>query len=317
MNYHIGIDLGGTNIAVGIVDDACQILARGNRKTNPALGFEGLVKEIADTAWQAVADAGFDRHCITSVGMGTPSCVNPRTGRLVNANNLGWINVPLQDEIQQYFSQEVKIANDADCAALGEATVGAAAGCDNAIMVTLGTGVGGGIILDGKIYSGADKMGSEIGHTKLVFNGEKCSCGQRGCLEAYASATALIRQARRAMAGDSGGMLYRLTGGNPLALEAKTVFDAAQAMDRTAQELLDQYISYLAAGISTLVALYRPQVVVVGGGISRQGDYLIRPLREKLYGMTFAAKEIGIPEILAAKLGNNAGIVGAARLGYL
>lgn len=317
MSCHIGIDLGGTNIAVGIVDENNRICARQNRKTNAGQPFEKLVKDIGETAMEAVKNAGLEEDMIDSVGMGTPSCINPRTGRLVNANNLGWINVPLREEIQKYFSREVKIANDADCAALGEVTAGAASGYRNAIMVTLGTGVGGGIIQNGRIYSGADGMGSEIGHMKLVYGGERCSCGQKGCLEAYASATALIRQAREAMIRDPESKMNLLTGGDTDRVEAKTVFDAAHAMDKTAIEVLDRYYGYLAGGISTLITLYRPEVIIIGGGISRQGDYLLKPLEKKIFEETFAAREIGIPKLMAASLGNDAGIIGAARLGYL
>lgn len=262
-------------------------------------------------------NSGIERSRITSVGMGTPSCVNPKTGRLVNANNLGWIDVPLKSEIQQYFEHDVKIANDADCAALGEVVAGAASEYDNAIMVTLGTGVGGGIIINRRIYSGADGMGSEIGHTKLIYGGERCTCGKRGCLEAYASATALIRQAKEAMSENPESILNWLTDGQTDRVEAKTVFDAAHEEDKAALQVLDTYLAYLAGGIATLVTLYRPQAVIIGGGISRQGDYLLKPLREKIMEETFAANEIGIPVILAAKLGNDAGIIGAARVGYM
>lgn len=317
MDYHVGIDLGGTNIAVGIMDDECRIVARGNRKTNASLGFCGLVKNIADIATETMEHSGIEQNRMVSVGMGTPSCINPKTGRLVNANNLGWVDVPLKQEIQQYFKQDVKIANDADCAALGEVAAGAAKAYDNAIMVTLGTGVGGGIIVNRRIYSGADSMGSEIGHTKLVYGGERCTCGKRGCLEAYASATALIRQAKQAMLEYPASLLNDLTEGNPDRMEAKTVFDAAHEMDERAMQVLDQYLGYLAGGIATLITLYRPQAIIIGGGISKQGDYLLNPLRERIRQETFAADEIGLPDILAAKLGNDAGIIGAARLGYM
>lgn len=317
MGFHLGIDLGGTNIAVGIVDENNQICARQNRKTNTGQSFEQLVKDIAMTALEAVKNAGLKEDMIDSVGMGTPSCINPKTGRLVNANNLGWINVPLPEEIQKYFSRKVKIANDADCAALGEVTAGTASGYQNAIMVTLGTGVGGGIIQNGRICSGADGMGSEIGHIKLIYGGERCSCGQKGCLEAYASATALIRQAKEAAKKYPESKMNLLTCGDIERVEAKTVFDAAHAMDKTAIEVLNRYYGYLAGGLSTLITLYRPEVIIIGGGISSQGDYLLKPLKEKIFEETFAAKEIGIPKLMTASLGNDAGIIGAARLGYL
>ncbi len=317
MGYYLGIDLGGTNIAVGIVDAHNKIIARRNRKTNTHQSFESLVMEIAITAKEAVECAGLKEDDVDSVGMGTPSCINPKTGNLVNANNLGWINVPLRREIQKYFLKKVAIANDADCAALGEVTAGSASGYQNAIMITLGTGVGGGIIQNGKIYSGADGMGSEIGHIKLIYGGKKCSCGQKGCFEAYASATALIQQTKEAAFQNKECSIHLLSGTDPEKIDAKTVFDAAHRKDETALEVLDQYYNYLAGGISTLITLYRPEVIIIGGGISNQGECLIKPLKEKIYEQTFAAKEIGIPELRVASLGNDAGIIGAAKLGYL
>lgn len=314
MEYRLGIDLGGTNIAVGLVDEENRIVNRNTKKTDASRSFEYLVKEIANTAKELLKISGIAERDISAVGMGTPSCINPLTGRLVNANNLGWIDVPLQDEIQKYFEHKVRIANDADCAALGEIKAGAAAGCLNAILLTLGTGVGGGIIQDGRIYSGADGMGSEIGHTKLVYQGKRCSCGQRGCFEAYASATALIGQARETVFQNPTSLINELCDGNLEKIDAKTVFDAAHAEDPVALKIIDQYYNYLAGGISTLITLYRPEMILIGGGISNQGDYLTKPLKAKVYEQTFAAKEIGIPQIKTALLGNDAGIIGAANL---
>lgn len=314
MKYYAGIDLGGTNIAAGITDEQGNIIAKYSAKTNADRSFEAIVKDIAETAYKAIEAAGLSINDISALGLGTPSCINPRTGLLVNANNLNWRNVPLFDEMKKHFNIPLYIQNDAACAALGEAVKGAANEYDNVVMVTLGTGVGGGVILNKKIFNGCDSMGAEIGHTKLVYNGRPCTCGQKGCFEAYASATALISQARNVVKVNPQSVMYDMCGGDLSAMNAKIPFDAAKKGDITAGAVVEKYMDYLAAGLSSLIALFRPQAVIIGGGISTEGDYLIKPLKERLYNCTFSAEQIDIPEIVAAKLGNDAGIIGAAML---
>lgn len=315
MKYYLGIDLGGTNIAAGVTDEQGNIINKFSRKTNAnVMNFGRLVSHIAATAKETVSLSGLCAECITAVGMGTPSCINPSNGLLVNANNLGWKNVPLQSEVQKHFNVPVYIQNDAACAALGEAVKGSAAGYDSALMVTLGTGVGGGIILNGRIFNGCDSMGAEIGHTKLVSGGLPCTCGQKGCFEAYASASALTEQACIAAKEFPESVMNEMCGNELSEMNAQIPFKAAKAGDRAAAEVIERYIYYLASGLSSLTAVFRPQVIVIGGGISGQGNYLIEPLRKKLYGLTFSAEQIGIPEVVCASLGNDAGIIGAAML---
>ncbi len=314
MRYYIGIDLGGTNIAVGITNEYGDIIEKHSKKTNPEKPFEMLVSDIAKTAKETVCKAGLSMSDISAVGLGTPSCINPQTNLLVNANNLNWQNVPLYDELKKHFNVPVFIQNDAACAALGETIKGTASEYDDVVMVTLGTGVGGGIILNKRIFNGCDSMGAEIGHTKLVHNGLPCTCGQNGCFEAYASATALINQAKKAAKSNPESLMTKLCGGDLNEMNAKIPFDAEKQGDITAISVVDQYIDYLAAGISSLIVIFRPQIILLGGGISAEGDHLIEPLRKKLSDVTFSAKQIGIPEIAVATLGNDAGIIGAAML---
>ena len=297
---YIGIDLGGTNIAVGVCDDIGNILHRTSAKTNAAQPVEELVSDIADTVFSLLKAHSLTMSDIAAVGMGTPSCIDPKSGLLVNANNLGWRNVPLYDEMKKHFDVPVFIQNDAACAVLGEMRSGAAKGCENVLMVTLGTGVGGGIILGGRLWNGCDNMGVEIGHTKLVYGGLKCSCGQRGCLEQYASATALIRQYNETTNGSVSS--------------AKEIFDRAESGEETALAVIDSFADYLAAGLSSLIAVFRPEIILIGGGLCVQEKLLLKPLESKLMDCTFAAKEIGIPRVCAAKLGNDAGMIGAAML---
>lgn len=314
MKFYIGVDLGGTNIAAGVTDENGSIKALYSSRTDAKKSFEELVCDIADTAYKAVEKAGLSMKDISALGLGTPSCINPKTNLLVNANNLNWQNVPLYDEMKKHFDIPLYIQNDAACAALGEVICGCAADYENAIMITLGTGVGGGIILDKKIFNGCDSMGAEIGHTKLVYNGLLCTCGQRGCFECYASATALINQAKDAAADCPESLLNEMCNNNPTLMNAKTPFDAAKKGDATAIAVIDRYMDYLAAGVSSLVAVFRPQAVIIGGGISAQGEELINSLKKKLYSCTFSAQQIDIPQLLIARLGNNAGIIGAAML---
>jgi len=314
MKYYLGIDLGGTNIVAGVVDESYNIIVKHSEKTPVGLSFPDTVAVIAETAKIAVDKAGFRLEDMQSVGLGTPSCINPETNLLVHANNLGWINVPLYDEMKKHFNIPLFIRNDADCAALGEVLAGAAKDYNDALMVTLGTGVGGGIILNRKIFSGCDNMGSEIGHTKLVFNGVQCTCGQYGCLESYASATALINQTKEAIKNHPESVLNELCGGDMSLVNAKTAFDGMRQGDETAIKIVDQYISYLAAGLSTLICIFRPKVIILGGGVSNERETLLTPLQEKLVLNTFSGTEIGVPPVIIAKLGNDAGIIGSAML---
>lgn len=314
MRRFVGIDLGGTNIAAGIVDEQGTILHKGSIKTNTQQPFEGLVADIAKIAYQVVEAAGLQMKEISSVGLGTPSLINPKTKLLVNANNLGWRNVPLPAELGKYFPIPLYIRNDADCAALGEVMAGAAKDCDNALMITLGTGLGGGIVLNRRIFNGCDHMGAELGHTKLVYGGIRCTCGQYGCLESYASATALIRQTREAIAAHPESAMAALCQGDLSKVDARLAFDAARAGDPVAAAVVDQYVSYLAAGLSSFVVIFRPDVILIGGGVSNAGEALLRPLREKLRNCTYAAEEIGVPPVVRAQLGNDAGLIGAALL---
>lgn len=224
MRYYVGIDLGGTNIAMGITEENGRIIKRHSAKTNANQNFEALVEDIADVAKKAVKAAGLQTENISAVGMGTPSCIDPKTNLLVHANNLNWKNVPLYYEMKKHFDVPVFIQNDAACAALGEAVSGAAVSYDNVLMITLGTGVGSGIIINKKIFNGCDGMGAEIGHTKLVHNGIPCSCGQKGCFEAYASAAALIRQAKKTSTDDPQSLMNDMCEGDLSSMNAKIPF---------------------------------------------------------------------------------------------
>lgn len=312
--YYLGLDVGGTNIVAGVMDANFNMLAKESTATRAGRSVEEITADMADVSKKAVASAGFTLDDISSWGIGMPSYVNPKTNRLVHANNFGWKNIPIYEYLEKHIQLPTYIANDANCAAYGEVLAGAAGDYTDAVMLTLGTGVGGGVIQNKKIYSGFDNMGAELGHTKLVYNGIRCTCGQKGCIESYCSSTALIRRTREAVEEQPDTLILELCHQDKMRIDGEIVFEAAKKGDALAVQIIDEYISYLAAGISTFITIFRPEVIILGGGMAHAGDFLLEPLNEKLYTSTFAAEEIGIPKVIRAKLGNDSGIIGAAFL---
>lgn len=308
--YRIGIDLGGTNIAAGVVDEAQRIVAEVSLPTGAERRPEEVAADICRAAELAMAKAHITAAHCASVGIGSPGTCDSRSGTVVRAYNLGWFNVPVCDMVTRRLALPCRLSNDANCAALAETVAGAAAGCRNMILVTLGTGVGVGIVSDGKLLEGVGGTGAEAGHSILVLDGEPCTCGRKGCWEAYASATALIRQGRRAALAQPQSQLASYGD----ALTAKDVFDAADAGDEAAQAVLSQYYIYVAAGITDLVNILGPEMILIGGGLSRQGERLLSPVREYVAANCFGGHDRLPPVIRCAKLGNEAGIIGAAAL---
>jgi len=312
--YYLGFDLGGTNMVAGVVDESYRIISKESVPTQAGRPIEEITSDMAEVSKKAVSRAGLGLTDISSWGIGMPSYVNPKNNLLVHANNFGWKNVPIYDYLKKHISLPIYIANDANCAAYGEVLAGAASEYTDVIMLTLGTGVGGGIVMNKKIYSGYDNMGAELGHTKLVYNGVRCTCGQNGCLESYCSSTALIRQTRELVETNPDTLIMDMCKYDTDRINGEIIFESARQGDPLALRIVDEYISRLAAGISTFITIFRPETIILGGGIAHAGDLLLEPLNEKLYSSTFAAEEIGIPRIIRAKLGNDAGIIGAAFL---
>ena len=307
--YRIGIDLGGTNIAVGVVDSAYHLVAEADVPAGAQRPAEQVVADMCRAVELALDKAGLTARDCASIGVGAPGTCDPDRGVVVCAYNLGWFHVPVCAMLTAHFGLPARLSNDANCAALAETVAGAAVGCRNMILITLGTGVGGGIILDGKIVSGLGGAGGEPGHSLLVLDGEPCTCGRRGCWEAYASATALIRQGKRAAAAHPDSLLNDYP-----ALTGRDVFNAADRGDAAAQAVLEQYYVYVAAGITDLVNTLAPEMVLIGGGISRQGERLLAPVRRYVSANCFGGEQRPQPVLRAAQLGNEAGIIGAAAL---
>ena len=309
--YRIGIDLGGTNIAVGLVNEKYEIVAHHSVPTGATRPAEQVISGMGDAVDAVLAKAGVSIAECESIGIGSPGNCDSERGIVARAYNLGWFDVPVCDMLHQRFGIPVRLSNDANCAALAETVAGAAVGCENMVLITLGTGVGGGIIIDGKIYAGMRSAGAELGHMLLVLDGEQCTCGRRGCWETYASATALIRQAQKAAADHPQSLLAQLA---PEQITGLSVFEAADKGDTTAQAVIDRYCQYVAAGFTDLVNALAPEMILLGGGISRQGERILAPMREYVMNNCFGQKDGAIPVIKAAALGNEAGIIGAAAL---
>ena len=307
--YRIGIDLGGTNIAVGVVNENYEIVAHHSVPTGASRPAENVIRDMGNAVEAVLVKAGVSIDQCESMGIGSPGTCDSEQGVVARAYNLGWFDVPVCAMLHERFGIPVRLSNDANCAALAETVAGAAIGCENMVLITLGTGVGGGIIIDGKIYAGMRSAGAELGHTLLVLDGEPCTCGRKGCWETYASATALIRQAKKAAAEHPESLLAQAEEITGLA-----VFQAADKGDAVAQAVIDQYCVYVAAGFTDLVNSLAPEMILLGGGISRQGERILAPMREYVMNNCFGQKDGAIPVIKAAALGNEAGIIGAAAL---
>ena len=314
--YYVGIDLGGTNIKAGIVDGQGKILAEAFCKTQAQRPYQDIVRDMAGCVMQALKNAKMTTDDILSVGIGIPGYANQKTGTGAFCTNLGWYDVPLQAEIRKYFDLHIAIDNDATVAGYAESIAGVSKNAESSVFLTLGTGVGGGIVIHGRPWSGAHGIGSEVGHMTLSVDGVPCNCGNNGCMEKYTSATAIIRMARQAcMTYPDSAMMLRAEG-DLNRINAKTVIDAAKANDRAALEVFDEYCKYLAIAINNIIAFLDPEMIVLGGGVSHAGNFLLEKVKEKV-PRYLLYKTLPYPEICLASLGNEAGMIGAAMIGKL
>ena len=315
--YKIGVDLGGTNIAVGVIDSENKIIGISKRKTNTPRPAKEIFDDINLCIADAIADAGLTAAQISSIGVGTPGSVDHSTGVILYANNLAFAHVPAVEYINEKFPGiKVYIDNDANCAALGEALAGCGKGKKSFIAVTLGTGVGGGIVLDGKLLVGCNDAGGEIGHMVISYDGEACNCDRVGCWERYASATALVNQTKAAMLADKNSKMWELCEGDIEKAGGRTAFDGMRLGDETAKKVCDDYIKYIAYGTVNLVNIFQPELICFGGGICNEGETLLAPLREYIAKWRYSKHQEKQTEICRATLGNDAGIIGAALLEY-
>ncbi|MBQ7363466.1 MAG: ROK family protein [Clostridia bacterium] len=318
--YTIGIDLGGTNIAVGLCDESLNIKDKISAPTGASRAPEMIVKDMAALAKKLIDRNHISGDDVAYVGIATPGTVDPRAGVVEYNNNIRMKNFPIVETFRKYMPvPKVYVENDANAAALGEALVGSGRGSDSLIMITLGTGVGGGIVIDGRIFSGSvNTSGAELGHTVIVAGGRQCTCGRRGCLEAYASATALTAITEEKMHE------LELKGIPSLLFEeqsregrvsARTAFNAAARGDKYASALIEDYIGYLAEGVTNMINIFQPKILCIGGGVSGEGENLIRPLEERVSRDQYTRDSKKKTKVAVATLGNDAGIIGAAALG--
>lgn len=311
--YYLGVDLGGTNIACAVVSREGQILGKASIPTALPDTAENIAGRIVTCCRMAVEKTGCSMEEIASVGIGTPGIANAEEGIVEYSCNLGFSNTPLSELVGTPLGKPVYLENDANAAALGEFAAGCGNGSHSLIAITLGTGVGGGVVLQGKLLTGFNFAGAEIGHFVMYHGGEPCGCGRKGCFEAYCSATALIRQTKRAMEAHPESLMWK----NCPDLEkvdGRTSFDAMAAGDETARAVVRQYQEYLADGLTSIINIFQPEVLCVGGGICNQGETLLGPVRAIIDKEDYARDSKRRTKVVRATLGNDAGIIGAALL---
>jgi glucokinase len=316
--YRIGIDLGGTNIAAGLVNEKGEIVKKLSVPTNADRAAEEIAADIVKLCHGVCNESGVSADEVLSVGIATPGIADDESGEVVYANNLPFRHFPIRKLVSEgFYNKPVHIANDANAAALGEAAFGAANGTSNSVMITLGTGVGGGIIIDKKIFCGSNGAGGELGHIVIEYNGQPCSCGRKGCWEAYSSATALIRMTKEKIeechAAGRPTIMDELVAKKGK-VSGITAFAAMREGDEAAKEVVDTYLRYLAIGLGNIVNIFQPEVISLGGGISNEGQSLVEAIVPLVQKEQYGGGIVHVAEIKIAKLGNDAGIIGAAML---
>ncbi len=306
--YRIGVDIGGTNIAVGIVDESVKIIARASTPTKVGRDFDLIIEDMGKLIINILKENNISLDNVASIGIGAPGVLDNKSGTVCDIANIHWMNYPIREKLQKYVDLPVFMGNDANVAAWAEYLNGCGKGSENFVLLTLGTGVGGGIIINGKLYAGSHNVAAEIGHTFLKAGGEQCGCGNKGCLETYCSATALIRDARRAVKNYPASSIAGAE-----VISAKTVLDAAANGDELGVKLFENYVHDLSMAVASVVNFLDPEIVALGGGVANAGEFLLEPVRKEF------VKYIAFPtlcktKVLQAQMGNDAGIIGAALL---
>lgn len=310
--YCVGVDIGGMSVKIGVVDENGKILKKDRVVTDVEGGPHKIISDIGNLI-RSLVDIN-DRDFL-GVGIGCPGAINSAQGTVDRAFNLNWHHVAIVDELSRMINRRIKVSNDANVAALGETMFGVGRAYTDTIFLTLGTGVGGGIVLNGKLYEGNESKGAEMGHMVLVVDGEQCSCGRRGCMEAYCSATALIRETKKAMVADKSSDMWQFS---PTLeeVDGRTAFECSKKGDKAANAVVDYYIKYLGEGMLNFANIFRPQAIILGGGVCAQGDYLIYKLKDYCKDRNYGFADTPRFDILTAQLGNDAGMIGAAGLIY-
>lgn len=317
MSYIIGVDIGGTNIVCGLIDTKHpeHILAKSSVKTLAPRSCDSICDDIFDMCIKLCEQANISYSDIESIGVGCPGII--QNGVVKFAGNLHFTDEPLAELLTAKANKPVTLCNDGSAAAYGEYICGAGKGRSSLIAVTIGTGIGGGIIINGKIFEGFNNAGSEIGHIIIEKDGRQCGCGNKGCFEAYCSATALIIDTLTAMQINKASKMWSLCGGDISRVSGKTAFEGARLKDKTAEDVIDGYLEHLAFGVHNLITLFQPEVICLGGGISNEGEALLNPLLEKISKMSITPEETPSTTVMLAVLGGDAGVIGAAMYSVL
>ncbi len=314
--YYIGIDLGGTNIACGLVDVSGKLLLKKSCKTGAQRSADAIMTDMANLVESVILESGVEKEKVAFCGIASPGIANSETGVIEYSCNLpSFLNFNIVEDLKKRTGiARVGLENDANCAAKGEAEAGAAKGCRSSVFITLGTGVGGGVILDGKIFHGFNFAGAELGHCVIEKDGLPCSCGRKGCWEVYSSATALCRITKEEMEKNKESLMWSLCKGDLSHVDGRTAFDAWRQGDESAKKVLDLFTSYLGTGITNMVNIFQPEIISVGGGISAEGEALLGPVRKILEAEQYSRMCEKKTVLKKAELGNDAGIIGAALL---
>lgn len=309
---YIGVDIGGMSLKIGVVNELGEIISKFTMNFDKNIPQDEMIKSLAIKINEHIKENNYTD--VKGIGVSCAGVVNTKTGYCDFSANLNWINLDICGILKKYTSLDTKIANDANCAVLGEVKFGVAKNYHNVVMLTLGTGVGGGLYLDDKLYEGNQGKGAELGHSLFIYNGRKCACGLKGCFERYASASALISDTKKAMLKNKESLLWKYCDFNLDNVNGKVAFDCAKLNDKTAIKVVNKYISYLSYGILNFCNIFRPEVIILGGGISNQKENLTMPIKKILKESNYGYKNTPVVDVLIAKLGNDAGIIGAACL---
>lgn len=305
----VGVDVGGTNVKLGVISSNGRIVKKSKFSLENQTDFDVVIQKIIDNVKSLISE--FDKNQIAGIGFGIPGLIDSKHGIVVCSGNLKWLNIDFVAPLKKAFNYPIKIGNDANVAALGEFKFGIAKDCNSCVFITLGTGVGSGIIIDGKIFDGNMGAGAELGHMVIEANGRPCTCGGWGCFEAYASATSLKAQTKKAMLENRSSKMWEI--GSVENVSGKTAF-LYSTVDETAKKVVDEYVNYLSVGIVNIANIFRPETIIIGGGVSCEGEKLLLPLEDKLSKRIFA-RDLGPKvKILLASLLNDAGFMGAAAL---
>lgn len=314
--YYIGIDLGGTNIAVGLVSEDGKILRKAETPTLAKRPYADIVRDMAACIAKLLDDMKLTTQDIAAIGIGIPGIAEQKTGRVIFCTNLGWRNIPLRDELKSYYDLPIFIDNDATVAGWAEYQAGVSRNTSSSVFLTLGTGVGAGIVHNGKIYHGANGMAGEVGHMVIQRDGLPCPCGRRGCWEQYASATALKRLTAEALAAHPDSILAQVVAENEGRVSGQSAFIAARRGDPVGQQVCDEYVDYLACGVVNVVNIFQPDTLAIGGGVSNEAEeQLLLPVRQRVARESIPCGRDRRTRIVKAELGNRAGLIGAALLG--